>query len=110
MQANAKTDSAAVASSTGAHISHFFSDFSGRFAPRQVRVHLLGCQFMRCFGRPAEINRRVRPLNGRVQQLCAGHAQVPTLEVKWLTTVAARDDFTPDADEFGRLFVPLSMV
>lgn len=69
IQTNAKADSAAVASCSGAYISYFFSNFGGRLIPGQIGVYLLGRHLMRCFGRPAEIDRQVGPLNGRVQQL-----------------------------------------
>ncbi|KAG1253531.1 hypothetical protein G6F65_017426 [Rhizopus arrhizus] len=84
-----------------AHVRDFPRDSLGRFAPRQVHVQLFGGQLMRRFRRAAEIQRRIRFLHGRVDDLPAFGHQLLALKAVAFGLVAVFQDAAPDLQVVG---------
>jgi hypothetical protein len=103
MQANTEAHGATELGRLGPHLFDFFRHRSRGFAPGQDHFHLFGGQVLRRFGRAAEIQRRTRLLDRRVQQLGAFDADVLAVVVHGFAFQHA----TPDAGEFHRGLVTL---
>ena len=71
----------------------------GRQAAGALRV--LGRDGLAGAGGTAEVERRVRLLHGREEQLSPLHGQVLAFKVQAFTLVAAREDLVSDTDELG---------
>ena len=110
MQANTELDAAAMARSLLAHIGNLLGDFCRWLTPGQIGIDLLRRQIMGRCRRAAEIHGRIRLLQRREQQLGALDAQMLAFEIQRLAFVAARQNFTPDPDELGRLLIARGMV
>jgi hypothetical protein len=110
VQADAEFDGAAMLGGARADVVQLCRHRRRRFAPGQVHVHLLRSQFVRRFGRTAEVQRRIRLLHRRIQRLRALDLNMLALEIVALVAALARQRGAPHADEFIRDFVALGVV
>ncbi|MNN15309.1 hypothetical protein D3C81_1284110 [compost metagenome] len=110
VQADAEPDRAAVLRRVPAHVFQLLRHVRRRLAPGQVGIDLLARQRMRRRRRAAEIHRRMRPLQRRVEDARVLHAQVLALVVDLAAVMAGRQHVAPDAQEFCRGLVALAVI
>ena len=110
MQANAEAQRAAVARGTLAHIGQLGGDRCRWFAPGEIDVDLLGCQFVGGLGRAAEVQRRIGFLHRWIQSPGATGLDEVAIETETVGAALAGQRRAPDAQEFIRDPVALGMV